>query len=36
MKGYLELEKNGQLTLPSSICREARIQEHDLLKALIE
>jgi bifunctional DNA-binding transcriptional regulator/antitoxin component of YhaV-PrlF toxin-antitoxin module len=36
MKEYLELGKNGQLTLPPSICREAKIHEGDLFKAVIE
>lgn len=36
MKEYLELGKSGQLTLPPSICRQAKIQEGDLLKAVIE
>jgi bifunctional DNA-binding transcriptional regulator/antitoxin component of YhaV-PrlF toxin-antitoxin module len=28
--------KNGNVTLPPSICREAKIQEGDLLKTVIE
>lgn len=36
MKDYLELGKNGQLTLPPWICREAKIQKGDLLKEVIE
>ena len=36
MKEYLELGKNGQRTLPQSICRQAKIQEGNLLKAVIE
>jgi len=36
MKEYLELGKNGQLTLPPSICQAAKIQEGDLLKAVID
>ena len=36
MKEYLELGKSGQLTLPPSIRRAAKIQEGDLLRALIE
>jgi hypothetical protein len=35
MKEYLELGKNGQLTLPPSICRAAKIQEGNLLRAVI-
>jgi hypothetical protein len=36
MKECLELGKNGKLTLPPSICREANIQQDDLFKAVIE
>ena len=36
MKEYLELGKDGHLTLPPSICRAAKIQEGDLLKPVIE
>ena len=36
MKEYLELGKDGQLTLPPSICRAAKIQEGHLLKAAID
>jgi hypothetical protein len=35
MKEYVELGKNGQLTLPPSVCRIAKIQKGDLLKAVI-
>ena len=36
MKEYLEIGKNGQLMLPPSICRETKLEEGDLLKAVVD
>jgi len=36
MAEYLQVRSNGQSTLPAAIRREAKLQEGDLLKAIVE
>ena len=36
MKEYLQIRKNGEVTLPPAICRAAKLQEGDLLEAVVE
>ena len=36
MKEYLQIRKNGEVTLPPAICRAAKLQEGDLLEVAVE
>jgi antitoxin component of MazEF toxin-antitoxin module len=36
MKEYLQIHKNGEVTLPPAICRAAKLQEGNLLEAAVE
>ena len=36
MKEYLQIHKNGEVTLPPAICRTAKLQEGNLLEAAVE
>lgn len=36
MKEYLQIHNNGEITLPPAICRAAKLQEGDLLEAVVE
>jgi hypothetical protein len=36
MTEYLQINPNGELTLPATICVAANLQEGDLLKAIVE
>ena len=36
MKEYLQIRNNGEVTLPPAICRAAKLQEGDLLEAVVE
>ncbi len=36
MPEYLQIQDNGQITLPQSICRRAKLQEGDLLEVVVE
>ncbi len=36
MAEYLQLRSNGQITLPAATRRKARLQEGDLLEAIVE
>lgn len=36
MAEYLEIRSDGQITLPATICRAAKLQEGDLLEATVE
>jgi len=33
---YLQIQNNGEIILPASICRAANLQEGDLLEAIVE
>ncbi len=36
MSEYLQVRSNGQITLPAATRRKARLQEGDLLEAVVE
>jgi len=36
MKEYLQIHNNGEITLPLAICRAAKLQQGDLLEAVVE
>jgi hypothetical protein len=36
MKEYLQIYNNGEIILPLAICRAAKVQEGDLLEAVVE
>ncbi len=36
MPEYLQIQGNGQITLPESICRKVKLHEGDLLEAIVE
>ncbi len=36
MSEYLQVRSNGQITLPAAIRRKAKLQEGDLLEAMVE
>ncbi len=36
MAEYLQVRSNGQITLPAATRRKARLQEGDLLEAIVE
>lgn len=36
MAEYLQIRSNGQITLPAAIRRKAKLQEGDLLEAIVE
>jgi bifunctional DNA-binding transcriptional regulator/antitoxin component of YhaV-PrlF toxin-antitoxin module len=36
MKEYLQIRKNGEITIPPVICRAAKLQEGDLVEAVVE
>ncbi len=36
MSKYLQVDRNGQITLPAAIRRKAKLKEGDLLEAVVE
>ena len=36
MSDYLQVRSNGQITLPAGMRRKAKLQEGDLLEAVVE